>query len=233
MEASARETAMGSARTHMPDTARARSHIYGFLAAVFRVEPTNMLLRELKKPELRSVFSGLGVDLGADFFEMPEEELAEELAMEYARLFLGPGKHISPHESVHHEVDGGGWGALWGEETVKVQKFIETAGLEYVSDYSGIPDHVSVELEFLQKLSLAEAGAWGDGNGEKASYGMRIEKMFIDRHLSEWVPIFCDKVIQHAHLPFYREMATLTKNFLAFEQGQLQEYLALSGEFPE
>ena len=207
--------------------------MYGFLAIVLRAEPTETLLREIKGPAMRRELDDLGVDLGADFFERQEAIQVEELAVEYARLFLGPGSHISPHESVHHEVQGGGWGTLWGEETVKAKRFIEAAGLEYDPAFRGIPDHVSVELEFLQKLSAAEASAWEKGESEKARYGMTIEKRFIDEHTSRWIPSFCDKVAQHANATFYREMAALTKSFLEFGQAQLDDYLATSAQPPE
>lgn len=218
---------MGPTRTELADTATARGQIYGFLARVFRVEPTEAFLRELKDPRLSGVLSDLGVALGDEFFSKPEEELVEDLAVEYTRLFLGPGEHISPHESVHHKVDGGGWGGLWGQETVKVKQFIESAGLGYAGDYTGIPDHIGVELEFLQKLTLREATAWAEEDIEGAVYGLKMEKMFIEEHLIKWVPLFCDKVIALANAPFYREMAEVTKGFVKFEQEKIEEYLSL------
>jgi TorA maturation chaperone TorD len=218
---------MGTARKDMADTAMARSHVYGLLATIFRAEPTEALLKELKGPRFSRVFSDLGLDLGDEFHDKPEAEVADELAVEYTRLFLGPGPHISPHESVHSEVDRGGWSNLWGEETVRVKKFIETTGLEYAPDYTGIPDHISVELEFVQKLALWEAAAWSKGGDtEGALYCLKVEKMFLDEHLSKWVPPFCDKVIAQAELPFYREMAGVTKDFLDFDRQRIDELMA-------
>jgi len=180
----------------------------------------------LKDPRMSGVFSDLGISLGEEFYGTPENELVEELAVEYARLFLGPGEHISPHESVHHEVDGGDWGLLWGQETVKVKQFMESAGLAYAADYKGIPDHISVELEFLQKLTLGEGTAWAEEDIEGAVFGLKMEKMFIKKHLIKWVPMFCDKVIARANAPFYREMAEVTKGFVQFEQQKIDEYLS-------
>ena len=102
----------GPARTDMADAATARSHIYGLLATVFRAEPSEAFLKEMKDAGSAGVFSDLGIDLGEEFLGRSERELADDLAVEYARLFLGPGEHISPHESVHGEVDGGDWGQL-------------------------------------------------------------------------------------------------------------------------
>ena len=114
------------------------------------------------------------------FHKLLRKELIEDLAVEYARLFLGPDKHISPHESVHHERDGGDWGALWGKSTVEVKKFIESAGLEYISEYSGMPDHISVELEFMQQATSREAQAWESNDSEGALYCLKMEKKFLE-----------------------------------------------------
>jgi TorA maturation chaperone TorD len=84
-----------------------RSNIYGFLAAVYRQELTSELLQQMKDHQFQEILSTLGIELSNGFFKKPEKELLENLAVEYAYLFLGPGKHISPHESVHHS-----WGPV-------------------------------------------------------------------------------------------------------------------------
>ncbi len=201
-----------------------RSNVYGFLATVYRQEVTSDLLCRIKDPQFLGVLSGLGVKLASDFFEGPEEALLEDLAVEYAGLFLGPGEHISPHESVHCEGEGAQGGQLWGEATVAVKKFIESAGLNYEPEYKGLPDHISVELEFMQQVTRHEEQAWGEEDEEGAVYCLKIQKKFIEEHLVRWVPLFCEKVIRVAELPFYREMAALTKNFIEFEKEEINEY---------
>ncbi len=214
---------METARKQMSDTALARSQVYGLLATLFRAEPTEVFLRELKGPGVARVFSELGIDLGDELQNKPDAELGEELAVEFTRLFLGPGTHISAHESVFVEVDDG-VGGLWGEKTVEVKKFIETVGLSYGSDFTGIPDHISVELEFLQKLAEWEAGKWAESDAESALYCLGVEKRFIEEHLGKWVPELCDKVAAQADLPFYRAMAGVTKEFIEYEQSTIDEY---------
>jgi TorA maturation chaperone TorD len=137
----------------MVNTAKQRSNIYGLLAVIFRAEIEKPLLQHLKKPELLYVLSDMGIELGDDFSNRPEDDLIENLAVEYTRLFLGPAKHISPHESVHHKRDDGDWGSLFGADTVAVKNFIEASGLEYKSQYRGLPDHISVELELMQQAA--------------------------------------------------------------------------------
>ncbi len=205
----------------MTAVARQRSNVYGLLATVYRQEVTSGLLQQIKDPQFLGVLSALGIQLGDDFFQRNEEELLEEMAVEYTRLFLGPGKHISPHESVHHQGDDAQQGQLWGESTVEVKKSIESSGLDYRSEYRGLPDHISVELEFMQQVTLQEEQAWREEDKDGALYCLKIEKKFIEEHLIRWIPIFCEKVIREAELPFYREMAALTKSFIEFENKEI------------
>ena len=201
-----------------------RSTIYGFLAAIYRQEVSSDLLQHIKDPQFLGVLTHLGIELNNGFFKQPEKGLLEDLAVEYAHLFLGPGKHISPHESVHHKKEGAQSGQLWGELTAQVKKIIESSGLEYKSEYKGLPDHISVELEFMQQVTLREEQAWAEQDKDTALSCLKNEKKFIEEHLACWVPIFCEKVINEAELLFYREMAALTKNFIEFEKEEINRY---------
>jgi len=204
--------------------ARQRSNVYGLLATVFGHEVSSELLQQIKDPQFMGVLSNMGLELDSDFFEKPEDELLEDLAVEYAGLFLGPGKHISPHESVHHQRSDGDWGQMWGKSTVEVKNFIESAGLDYKEAYTGLPDHISVELEFMQQVTLREEQALSEGDQEGVLYCLKMEKKFIEEHLIRWIPAFCEKIINRAELPFYREMAALTIKFMEFEKEKIDEF---------
>ncbi len=208
---------MGTDWKELAENAKFRSNIYALLAAVFRQEPSQSLIRELRDPHLSGVFSDLGVDLGVDFYNTSESELVEALGLEFTRLFIGPDSHISAHESIFAEMDHG-IGGLWGTKTVEVKNFIETTGLEYKPEFSGVPDHVSVELEFMRKLTEWEANNWNQKDRENAQYCQSIQRMFHQQHLFCWAPQFCDLVMAQAGLPFYRAMSELTKNYLELEQ---------------
>ncbi len=208
---------MGTDWKEAAESAKFRSNIYGLLATVFRQEPSLELINELRGPHLSGTFSDLEVDLGEAFYNAPASELATALGLEYTRLFIGPDTHISAHESIFTEMDHG-IGGLWGTKTVEVKNFIETTGLDYKSEFNGVPDHVSVELEFMQKLSAWEANKWGQRDRENALYCQSIQRMFLQQHLLTWIPQLCDVVIAQAELSFYRIMSEVTKNYLAFEQ---------------
>ena len=213
---------MPAEMAEMKTAARNRSNIYGFLAAVYRQEMTPELLEKIKTTGLPEVLSGLGLNLDSTFLQQPESRLLEELAVEYTRLFLGPGPHISPHESVQREDADGPKGRLWGEATVAVKKFVEGAGFSYREAYKGMPDHIGVELEFMQFVTAREAEAWEQADEDSARRCRAMEKRFLQDHLLRWVPPFCRKIMAGAELDFYREMAALTDRFMRFEDEEMR-----------
>lgn len=198
-----------------------RTVVYRLLAEIYRREVTPEFLQKMKGPRFLGVLQGFGIEWEGDLLEKPEEGLLEELSVEYARLFLGPGKHISPHESVHHQREDGQWGQLWGKSTVEVKKFIETAGLTYETEYQGIPDNISVEFEFMQRLIEREAQALAENDEESVLKCRKIERKFMEEHIIRWVPRFCDQVAKEAENPFYRDMAVLTKSFIEFDRKEV------------
>lgn len=200
--------------------AHARSNIYGFLVLFYRREPNLTLLRRMREPDFIQALSRLGIEFEKVFLEKSEQEILDEMIEEYTRLFIGPGKHISPHESVHCE----GEGFLWGDSTVRVKNFIESSGLRYCSDFRGIPDHISVELEFMHRLVEAEVEARRKNDLTKLKKIQSLQRRFINEHISRWIPQFTNKIVRETKLDFYRKIAQLTKEFIFFEEETLECY---------
>jgi TorA maturation chaperone TorD len=209
--------------------ARTRSNIYGFLSSLFREEISAERLRQIKTPIIKEALSEMGLHYDI-LSQKDQDQLLEDLAVEYARLFLGPDKHISPHESVHHQRDDGDWGTHWGGSTVDVKKFIETTGLEYKQEYSGMPDHISAEFDFMKEAAGREAQAIEEKDWEGALYCQKMEKKFICDHLIKWIPPFCDKISSQAEITFYGDLADVTKNFITLEFEEIDECISAKEE---
>ena len=80
---------------------------------------------------------------------------------------------------------------------------------------SGFPGAVAI--------ATSDDGDQGtEGEEEDAEWCRDVQKRFLEDHLVRWVPGFCDKVEDQASSSFYREMASLTKAFLQFEQTALE-----------
>ncbi len=200
-----------------------RSQLYGLLANVFRREPSVKFLHQLNTPELVLAFGRAGIDLGEEFKSENFEALAQDLAIEYTRLFLGPGKHISPHESVQKKR---GSGILWGVETSAVRQVYHAAGFEIGEKETLIPDHISVELDFLSLLASQEAQAWHEL--DHVAEILRHQHDFVSQHLGKWVAAFCAKVRQEADFAFYPAFASLLRGYLAGEKAEIVKRLQLT-----
>jgi putative dimethyl sulfoxide reductase chaperone len=208
-------------------TAIERSKLYGLLATVFRQEATIELIEHLRLPEMQQALKDAGADLSEAFPEPSLAEQVERLGIEYTYLFLGPGKHISPHESVQLKPGDGG---LWGVETSVVKQFMQASGFELDEAYSGIPDHLGVELEFLGHLTAREAKAWEAGDLSTVRAALGWQKRFLADHLGKWAPHFCRQVEAKAETPFYAEFAKLLRGFLAAEKGDITNRLIAANE---
>ena len=205
----------------MARMAMERNGLYRLLAAVFREEMTAEVLSRLSAPEFQNVLEQTGVETTAFISDEAKEKQIEDLALEFSRLFFGPGNHVSAHESVHLGGDGG---SLWGPQTVAVKKFIETAGYVYDSEYHGLPDHISVELEFMAHLTDQEAEAWNDRDKARALNCLHVQQLFMDRHLGCWVNPFADAVAELGKMPMYVQMAALARDFVGAEREELKQF---------
>ena len=197
----------------LASSVREVSHLYGFLALVFREEISVELLRTLRTPQMQQNLLEVGIELDESFLTQDEQTLLEALAVEYTALLLGPGGHVNPHESVQADKDG----YLWSERTAAVRDFIERAGVDYSENFSGIPDHISVELEFLAMLTRFEGEEWKAENIERAANCLEYEREFLTAHLGIWCTQFCEQIIEKAEVSLYRQVAGLLRDFVVSE----------------
>ena len=196
-----------------------REYSYGFISSIFKEELKSDQIDELISNEILEslVNENFNIDLG-HFENTKLEHLEEELACEYAALFIGPGKHIPPYESIYAPDKSGKVGSYWGECTVDMKNWVEKSGLTISEKFDSIPDHISLEFEFMQKIIEQERLSREKDNLESAMQWMSAAKTFFEKHLIEWVPKFCDDVIELANIDFYREIAKLTKSFILEEK---------------
>lgn len=203
--------------TDYSELSKQRSNIYKFLSLIYAQEPDEKLVEKILEPEILIALSEVGIKLSDEVILESKEKLLEDLIVEYTRLFLGPGHHISPHESVYI----GGYkdrdpqiGLLWGNATVEVKDLIEELGYIYQDEYNGIPDHLAVELELMSNLTAKEHDVIINDNLNEGYNYLSKEKQFLNEHLARWIEPFCELVVENAEHSFYREMAFLTKDFV-------------------
>lgn len=197
----------------------ARAKAYEFLAGIFLKEPTREALDELK------TWAKAGGEMQLLFLieqlEAQDQEL-KELKQEYYDLFFVPvsGRFIPPFESAIRgalRTDGQKtkFGALWGEETIKVSALYERMGFnpQLLPIFEplrqlNLPDHIGAELAYMAYLCHLEAERQNLNPPVKAV--QTFEKEFLRSHLLKWLPDFSEdlrKVHQSGFYPYFVDLA--------------------------
>lgn len=213
-------------RRQFCENAHRRSDVYGLISSIFSQEPDESFIKYLLKDKsLRLLLAERG-KREEEFWAQSPQKICEDLAVEYTRLFLGPKGHIPPFESLYNYEEGENR-QIWGSATVDVKRIIESAGLSFRNDSGGIPDHIGIEFEFMQKLVGKEAELWDRKKDDSQLLKtVQLEKKFIDRHLEKWIPDFCQKVVKKAKLDFYKNIAKLTQDFIDCEKKEVKNLLS-------
>jgi len=95
--------------------------------------------------------------------------------------------------------------------------FYNAFGLQLAQDIHERLDHLSVELEFLHFLAYKESYARCHDGPEKLQTVVDAEKKFVKEHIGRWVPLFSGMLKKKADYGFYKIMAELTADWVAFD----------------
>jgi len=194
-----------------------RKGLYRFFQYVFNKELDQLMLSQLKNPDLAGVCNILELDTSE--LDKDDPDNLEKMAVEYTKLFIGPGKHISPHESVQRKTGG----MLNNKFTAEVRRFYAASGYKFNPDKGIYPDHLCTELEFMESLINIQINALNsDDMGETESAKM-LQEEFMRLHISQWVPEFCELIIEKTGSTFYRKLARALSEFIEFEEQQLDQ----------
>ena len=128
---------------------------------------------------------------------------ADELAADYAAIYLTNAYRASPCESVWRDEDG----LMLQQPTFDVRDFFRRNRLAAANWREMSDDHIALELEFLAALL----------ERSDAAEALR----FLDKHIMIWVPAFAQAVESRAATTFYRALAGLTSEYCACLQKTL------------
>ena len=197
----------------------ARKGFYEFLASVYKVELTEEQIESLAKCDLPAddEFVGAGYSAVKEYLRHRDSGTRQELAVDYARVFLGAGMYeqitAPPYESVYTS-----------PEHLLMQEARDEVVACYLSEGLGLPaenttpeDHLSFELQFMAKLIERAQAALEAGDDARYAALCEKQRLFFDEHLAGWVPRLCADVRAYARTAFYRGIADITEGFLALE----------------
>jgi len=200
--------------------ALSRSGLYLLLARAlafpqpeFHQETVSGRLRQRLAEALEDLPYRLALSPSRDWLPVSDYEAFQS---EYIRLFeVGPRGHaLCPLYSGHYGRDR----LRTMEELVRFYNYF---GLRITPGL--MPDHVTVELEFMHYLAHQETQARQSG-GDTESY-LRAQKDFLERHLNGWWPLALAAAQRHRPQRFYRSLMALVLRFLAAERRHLASAL--------
>lgn len=185
------------------ETALARSSLYNFLAAVFGDPPTADLLAAAAEM-LR---------------DLPPATL-DELHQAFTRLLIGPGKgYAPPYASIYLHPTSDSKPRLWGVEAIEVEAVYRECGLSISPGQPRVPDHLALELQFMQHLCAREANARASGENEEATGWRELQLAFLRDHLCPWLPRFVRRLSEVKAHPFYLALADFMLEIIQSELG--------------
>ena len=198
-----------------------RSTVYAILSRAFLKEPDGALIRYFKSPDVQEAMKELDLSFGEDFLSSDEGMLVEELAIEYARLFLTPPTHLPPYESFYvgglHDPEEVFEPTLQGKASKEVQDFYRSHQILFADDCIEFPDHIGIELEAMRLLCDVESKTPVSNDPEKILHVRRLQGKFLAEHPNRWIPIFCEQVLQRTMNSFFPVIVQLTKAFIESE----------------
>jgi len=198
------------------DALAARADLCRLLAACF-FEPGPEFAEEKLFDSLADAASRVDAALAAQARRLGDAyaaEDAQELLVDYTRLFLGPVEALAqPYGSVWLEQRQ----SLMQDSTLAVISLYEAGGVEVDEDFRDLPDHIVAELEFLYLLLFRRAEALRNEDADAAARYAGLQRRFLDEHLGRWAPPFAAAMLEGAQTAFYRELAALTDLFVRSE----------------
>ena len=199
---------------------RKRGDCYRLLAACFYLPKKEVFVQEGLFPTLEGLLQDVCPPASVHASAMCaalENSSEEELALEYARLFVGPFElKAPPYGSVYIDKER----KVMGDSTVAVMKLYREAGLDISADFRELPDHIAVELEFMYYLIFKELEALEKSETDTAMRYLKIQDTFKHEFLWKWITPFCGKIKEGTENTLYLALSDCLSAFITKELGE-------------
>lgn len=146
----------------------------------------------------------------------PGPEVLDELAADYADIYLNHSIQASPLESVWLDEEG----LTMQEPMFQVREWYRRFGMAVENWRVRSDDHLVLQLQFLSRLIGGQVA--GDLSREER---LAEAARFLDEHLLRWIESFARRVAGRCGTPFYAGVAMLTAAYLDELRDVLAELL--------
>ncbi len=162
----------------------------------------------------------------AALHELPEEldqTTLDQLAVDYADIYLNHSLHASPFESVWLDEDH----LIQQEPMFQIREWFKRYGLKTENWRIRSEDHLVLQLQFIATLLDPQADISSKISKIPQLKRMQDATMFMDEHLLLWIEDFCRLVSQRCSTDFYASIAILTNAYIQELRDTLAEITAI------
>jgi DMSO reductase family type II enzyme chaperone len=205
-------------------TARSRAMVYSILAQALS-SPSEALCSAVREGALSALF-GIALDdappahrrmietglLESFTATCGNESFTSSILAEYTRLFS------SNLHCMQYEADYLGRTAEHSVHVIAaIAGMYSTFGVRLADTVGERPDHIAVELDFMNFLAAKEAHASDRNQDANARLCRRAQAHFLSQHLARWGSIFARSLAEATTASFYRSICELLDRFLTAE----------------
>lgn len=198
-----------------------RAAVYRLLSGFYLQEISDDTFKALQTATLPPASENEQLTRGwtelAAFLKNPPANAVEELACDYARVFLGAGcineTVAYPFESVYTNPQK----LVCQEACEAVTKIMRAEGLKKAGE-DMFEDHAALEFSLMAHWCEKAVTELKAGNETAYSRVLDQQADFIVKHLLNWMPAFLKDIRACARTDFYKAAADITEGWLAEEK---------------
>ena len=206
------------------EMAQLRQALYRFMGMLF-LYPDSFRLAKVKKaanellaakPTWASLTFSIQLNELLTILVGLTDEATEQMEVEYNDL-LRVKPRATPYESFYVDPEGQARGMIAAE----LETEYANAGLSLSPSLQDMPDHISVELEFMSFLCGQEVEARATTNEAENVQGRIRQRAFLNMHLVRWFPRFARQITDAAPHNLYHLVAAVAYAFLRHDLAYL------------
>ena len=173
---------------------------------------------DAENEDLAEGFYGLG-----RYLKRRGVNVRQDLAVEYARIFLAAGVNdglsASPYESVFTSKEG----LLMQDARDQVVKIYRSQGMDVPRELHDPEDHLAFEIQFL--ANMCEKTRKALDASEDVDDLLRVQIDFMDQHIFNWIDKLMKQVEFYAVSGFYPSVMRVIRGYLTEHKAILEEML--------
>lgn len=209
----------GAAIQEMREANETRAAFCRFLASLYLYELTDEQIEAFAHIEIAG--DGTAIDEGLraikEYLRHRHGGTRQELAVDYARVFLGAGSYdrilAPPYESVFTSEEG----LLFQDSYHEVYRLYRQNSVRKSPGYDFPDDHLSYLCEFQALLARRAVRSLEANDAECALEQVRLSQHVLHDHILSWFDDFEELALHLVKTRFYRGVLKMSKGFFLFD----------------